>query len=178
VTRGRRSRLGIAEVAQHCRYDKRHRTAYAGVMTQQGPDHGAMTLQKRAHAARWRADRALTGRIAGPVQDLRELTDYLDNLGAGAGDWDRYGEGGPVVELENRVASLVGKPAAVMFPSGVMAQQAMLRVWCDRRGCSRVALPDLSHLLHHELDGPRLLHGLRFEVLGEGRELPTADKPP
>ncbi len=134
-----------------------------------------MTLQERARAARRRADRALTGRISGPVQDLRELTDYLDNLGAGAGDWDRYGEGGPVAELENRVADLVGKPAAVMFPSGVMAQQAMLRVWCDRRGCSRVALPDLSHLLHHELDGPRLLHGLRFEVLGEGRELPTAD---
>jgi threonine aldolase len=144
-------------------------------MMQQGPDHGAMTLQKRARAARPRADRALTGRISRPVQDLRELTDYLDHLGAGAGDWDRYGEGGPVAELENRVANLVGKPAAVMFPSGVMAQQAMLRVWCDQLGCSRVALPDLSHLLHHELDGPRLLHGLRFEVLGEGRELPTAD---
>lgn len=142
---------------------------------QQGPDPGATTLEGRGRAARQRADRALTGRISGPVQELQDLTDHLATLGAGAGDWDRYGEGGPVAELENRVAILLGKPAAVMFPSGVMAQQAMLRVWCDRRGCSRVALPALSHLLHHELDGPRLLHGLRFEVLGEGRELPTAD---
>lgn len=103
------------------------------------------------------------------------MTDYLDHIGSEGGDWDRYAEGGPVAELENRVADLLGKPAAAMFPSGVMAQQAMLRVWCDRRGCHRVAVPDLSHLLHHELDGPRLLHGLRFEVLGQGRELPTVD---
>lgn len=136
-------------------------------------DHNGRDLAERGSAARRRANRALTGRIGGPLQALRDATDYLAHLGADAGDWDRYGEGGPVAELEKRVSNLLGKPAAAMFPSGVMAQQAMLRVWCDRRGCSRVALPDLSHLLHHELDGPRLLHGLRFEVLGEGRELPT-----
>ncbi|HQR81052.1 MAG TPA: beta-eliminating lyase-related protein, partial [Actinomycetota bacterium] len=139
---------------EHCVSDMRHGTAYSGVMMHPGPDHGAMTLQKRARAARQRADRALTGRISGPVQNLRELTGYLDNLGADTRDWDHYGEGGPVAELETRVANLVGKPAAAMFPSGVMAQQAMLRVWCEQRGSSRVALPDLSHLLRHELDGP------------------------
>ena len=90
----------------------------------------------------------------GPCRTCGELIDYLDNLGAGARDWDHYGEGGPVAELETRVANLVGKPAAAMFPSGVMAQQVMLRVWCEQRGSSRVALPDLSHLLPHELDGP------------------------
>ena len=61
-----------------------------------------------------------------------------------------------------------------MFPSGVMAQQATLRAWCDRSGSRRVALPDLSHLLHHEQDGPRRVLGLDLEWLTTGRETPTA----
>ena len=65
-------------------------------------------------------------------------------------------------------------PAAAMFPSGVMAQQAVLRVWADRQGCRAVALPGLSHLLVHELDGPALLHGFRWNRLTEGPVLPTA----
>ena len=44
-----------------------------------------------------------------------------------------------------------------------MAQQAALRVWCDRSGSRRVAIPDLSHLLKHEDDGPRRVHGFEFE---------------
>ena len=46
-----------------------------------------------------------------------------------------------------------------------MAQQSVLRVWCDERGSRRVALPGLSHLLRHELDGPQLLHGFCYERL-------------
>jgi threonine aldolase len=87
--------------------------------------------------------------------------------------WDRYGDGGPVAEVERSVANLLGKPSAAMFPSGIMAQQSALRVWADRSGSSRIALPDLSHLLRHELDGPRLLHGFRFEHLSTGETLPT-----
>ena len=60
-----------------------------------------------------------------------------------------------------------------MFPSGIMAQQAALRVWCDRAGSPRVGIPELSHLLQHEDDGPRLLHGFRFEHVSTGRDLPT-----
>jgi threonine aldolase len=37
-----------------------------------------------------------------------------------------------------------------------------------------VAIPDLSHLLVHEEDGPRLLHGFRFEHLTVGPHAPTA----
>ena len=35
--------------------------------------------------------------------------------------------------------------------------------------------PTSSHLLHHELDGPRLLHGFEVEHLTTGNEVPTAD---
>jgi threonine aldolase len=38
-----------------------------------------------------------------------------------------------------------------------------------------VAIPDLSHLLVHEEDGPRLLHDFRFEPLTRGPRTATAD---
>jgi threonine aldolase len=91
----------------------------------------------------------------------------------GIDQWDVYAERGAVARLEQEVAELLGKPAAAMFPSGIMAQQAVLRVWCDRAGSTRVGIPEVSHLLQHEDDGPRLLHGFRFEHLSTGRSLPT-----
>lgn len=107
-----------------------------------------------------------------PAEVLRGLADACDELGLEA--WDSYGEDGPVARLEAEVAELLGTEAAAYFPSGIMAQQAALRVWCDRSGSRRVALPDLSHLLAHELDGPRLLHGFEVEALTTGAQVPTA----
>ncbi len=104
------------------------------------------------------------------MQSLAAEVDKLDD----AETWDRYGGSGPVEVLEREVARLLGKPAALMFPSGIMAQQAALRVWSDRRGSKRVAIPDLSHLLHHELDGPQHLHGLTYERLTVGSKVPVA----
>jgi threonine aldolase len=105
--------------------------------------------------------------------------DTLASLGAacaelGIDEWDVYGEGGAVTRLEEEVAALLGKPAAVFFVSGVMGQQAALRIWCERRGSLRVAIPDRSHLLVHEEDGPRLVHDFRFEHLTVGRRTATA----
>jgi threonine aldolase len=88
--------------------------------------------------------------------------------------WDRYGESGALEQLEGEVAELLGKPAAALFPSGIMAQQSTLRVWTDRQASKRVALPDLSHLLKHELDGPRLLHGFEYDFLTSGAKAPSA----
>jgi threonine aldolase len=89
--------------------------------------------------------------------------------------WDQYGERGPVELVEREVAELLGTGAAAYFPSGVMAQQSALRVWCDRAASRRVALPDLSHLLLHELDGPRLVHGFEVDHLTTGAVVATAE---
>lgn len=131
-----------------------------------------LPLLERARRAQVGVTRSLQGRMPlTPEQQLRDLADVVaahDELAA----WDRYGERGAVARLEQEIAALLGKPAAAFFPSGVMAQQAMLRVWCDEQGSSRVALPELSHLLHHEQDGPRLLHGFEFELLTVGAKVP------
>src|SRR5580704_559621 len=51
---------------------------------------------------------------------------------------DRYGDGGVVTALENEIAGLLGKPAAVFLPSGTMAQQIVLRVHAGRRQRSTI----------------------------------------
>jgi threonine aldolase len=108
-----------------------------------------------------------------PAEVLRAVADAADDLGID--EWDVYAEKGAVTRVETEVAELFGKPAAALFPSGIMAQQAALRVWCDRTGSKRVAIPDLSHLLKHEDDGPRRLHGFEFDHLTEGPVTPKAD---
>ena len=67
-----------------------------------------------------------------PQQAMRDLAQAAEELGIE--QWDVYAERGAVARLEQEVAELLGKPAAAMFPSGIMAQQAALRVHCDRAG--------------------------------------------
>jgi threonine aldolase len=126
----------------------------------------------RFRAASASAERIFWREPSTPAAMFRDLAAYAEEHGT---EWDRYGERGAVAQLEAEVAEVLGKPAAVMFPSGVMAQQATLRSWCDRSGSRRVALPDLSHLVHHEQDGPRRVLGLELEWLTSGRRTPTAD---
>src|SRR5262245_54127659 len=75
-----------------------------------------------------------------PGESLRRLSEACDELGLD--QWDTYAERGPVGRLEEEVVTLLGKDAVAYFPSGIMAQQAALRVWCDRAGTRRIALPD------------------------------------
>jgi threonine aldolase len=129
-------------------------------------------LHDRFRAASASAEAIFWREPGTPAEMFEKLAAFAAEHGV---EWDRYGERGAVAQLEAEVAELLGKPAAVMFPSGVMAQQAALRAWCDRSGSRRVALPDLSHLLHHEQDGPRRVMGLELEWLTTGRETPTAE---
>jgi threonine aldolase len=133
---------------------------------------------ERARAAEPGVTRWLPGRMPdAPAGALRDLADVVAAAGSGeeTGRWDRYGEHGPVAVLESRLAVLLGKPAVAVFPSGVMAQQSMLRVWCDAQGARRVAIPALSHLLRSEADGPRLLHGFDFALLTDGPTVPAVE---
>jgi threonine aldolase len=80
---------------------------------------------------------------------------------------DVYGDGGPVAEVERRVAELLGTTAARWVPKGVIAQQAALRTWTQRSGRPTVALHPLSHIDHDEESAYERLHGLRPIRLGE-----------
>jgi threonine aldolase len=73
---------------------------------------------------------------------------------------DTYRQGGVVAELEAEIVRLLGKPAAVYLPSGVMAQQAVLRVHADARHRRTVVFHPMCHLEKHEEQGYQRLHGL------------------
>jgi threonine aldolase len=96
-----------------------------------------------AAALRRGCDRFLVGH--GPVVAADLLASIPDDV-----ELDTYGDGGVVAELERTVADLLGKPAAVFLPSGIMAQQSVLRVHADRRGRRTVLFHPTCHLVHHE----------------------------
>jgi threonine aldolase len=86
---------------------------------------------------------------------------------------DRYGDGGVVCELEEEIAGLLGKPAAVFVPSGTMAQQCVLRVHADRRQRKTVIFHPMCHLDRHEGEAYQRLHGLTGRPAGDLDRLMT-----
>lgn len=81
----------------------------------------------------------------------------------------------PTLELERRIADLLGKPAALFFPSGTMAQQVALRVHADRTGRRAFAAHAQCHLAQWEQGGYHAVHGLRHQVVGDRHRLLATD---
>jgi threonine aldolase len=106
-----------------------------------------------------------------PADDLAALADEASR----GGDSDRYGDGGVVTEVEQQVRALLDAEAAVLFPSGTMAQQIALRVHADRSGRTAVSMHPTSHPLLHEEGTLPLLHRLDPVAVGNPSDLVTAD---
>ncbi|MGZ4135925.1 MAG: threonine aldolase family protein [Tumebacillaceae bacterium] len=95
------------------------------------------------------------------IQVLKDVLDAFDgNLIS-----DNYGSGEIIENFQAKIATFLGKESAVFFPSGTMAQQVALRIWCDRKGLKKVAYHPLSHLEIHEEDGLRELHHIESVLL-------------
>jgi len=112
-----------------------------------------------AEALRQSCDRALAGHGPQTAADLLATIPPDTTL-------DRYGDGGVVAELEAEVAGLLGQPAALYLPSGIMAQQAALRVHADRLSRTTVVHHPQSHLDVHEGRPLERLHGLVGRPVG------------
>ncbi|WP_406063929.1 threonine aldolase family protein [Micromonospora sp. NBC_00860] len=84
-----------------------------------------------------------------------------------------HGPDGPVATLERRVASLLGTDEALFFPSGTMAQQVAVRIHADRRGRRAFAAHPQCHLEVWEQQGYAVVHGLRFQPVGDRHRLIT-----
>src|ERR687895_2778933 len=69
-------------------------------------------------------------------------------------------DGDPTAKrLERRVAELLGKEAALFFPSGTMANQTA--VWLLSRPGTEVLLDAGAHILHYEMAGAAALAGVQ-----------------
>ncbi|MGH3380694.1 MAG: beta-eliminating lyase-related protein, partial [Actinoallomurus sp.] len=95
-------------------------------------------------------------------------------LGMVDADMPPDGSDGPVAVLERRMAGLLGKEAALFFPSGTMAQQVALRVHAERSGRRGFAAHPYCHLDQWEKQGYAAVHGLWFHRAGDLGELMTA----
>src|SRR5215470_2504500 len=84
---------------------------------------------------------------------------------ADVGD-DQYGEDPTVNQLQERVASLLGKEAALWLPSGTMANQVALRV-LTRPG-DDVIVSRESHAMWHETGASAANAGIQFTEVGDG----------
>jgi threonine aldolase len=119
--------------------------------------------------------------------DLRSDTVTLPSTGmrqamatAPVGD-DQYGEDPSVNRLQERIAELLGKEAALYVPSGTMANQIGLKI-LTRPG-DEVILGDEAHIVWHESGAGAANSGVQFTVVGRGGLFTAADlraayKPP
>ena len=81
--------------------------------------------------------------------DFRQLADWCEQ---GQVSHDTYGRGELFQGFEAKIAALLGKPAAVFMPSGIMAQLAAVRIWGEAARLNRFGMHPTSHLANHECE--------------------------
>ena len=113
--------------------------------------------------------------VTRPSPDMREAM-----ATAPVGD-DQYGEDPSVNLLQERIAELLGKEAALFVPSGTMANQIGLKV-LTRPG-DEVVLGHEAHIVWHESGAGAANSGVQFTPVGRGGLFTAADvrsayKPP
>jgi len=86
---------------------------------------------------------------------------------------DQFGEDPTVNDLQDRVATLLGKEAALWLPSGTMANQVALRT-LTRPG-DDVIVSRESHAVWHELGGGGANAGVQFTEIGRGGRFSTEE---
>jgi len=121
--------------------------------------------QERRDALRKRCSLILPGfRPVAPAEEFRRLADWCEANGV---EHDHYGIGPSVEGFERKIATLLGKPAAVFVPSGVMAQLIAVRLWTESAGLARFGMHPTSHLANHEDEAYAALMGRHGVVVGD-----------
>src|SRR5215208_3397859 len=95
-----------------------------------------------------------------PSQEMRDTM-----AAAPVGD-DQYGEDPSVNRLQEKVAELLGKEAALFVPSGTMANQIALKVLTGPG--DEVVVGDEAHIVWHESGASAANAGVQFIVAGRG----------
>lgn len=129
--------------------------------------NGNKTVQEAFNTTTYR----MVGHGNRDVQVLKEAFEAIENGTAS----DIYGTGNVIEDFQAKLAKVLGKETAVFFPSGTMAQQIALRIWCDDKGLKRVAYHPLCHLEIHEQDGLKELHHIEPVLLADKNRLITLD---
>jgi threonine aldolase len=87
---------------------------------------------------------------------------------------DQYGEDPSVNRLQDEVAALLGKEAALFLPTGTMADQVAIRI--STRPGDDVIVPWEAHVVAHETGAAAANSGVQFSVVGDDRGVFGADQ--
>jgi threonine aldolase len=86
---------------------------------------------------------------------------------------DQYGEDPSVNLLQERIAALLGKEAALFVPSGTMANQIALRVLTQPG--DDVIVGEHAHMMWHEAGAAAANSGVQFTAIGRGGKFSADD---
>lgn len=95
---------------------------------------------------------------------------------------DVFGEDPTVNKLQTKVAELLGKPAALFTPTGVMANQLALK--CHTQPGDEVIVEEASHIFNYETAAPSILSSVQLHTIKGTRgilhveQLAPAVRPP
>ncbi|HLT47081.1 MAG TPA: GntG family PLP-dependent aldolase [Rubricoccaceae bacterium] len=84
---------------------------------------------------------------------------------------DVFGEDPTVRRLEEAVAALLGKEAALFVPSGVMGNQIAVKL--HTRPGDEVIVAERSHIYHYESGAPGLISGVQLRPVGDATGILT-----
>ncbi|MCD2491974.1 low-specificity L-threonine aldolase [Lacrimispora sp. NSJ-141] len=76
---------------------------------------------------------------------------------------DVYGDDPTVNELERTAAEILGKEAALFFPSGTQCNQAAIMSWTNRG--NEIIVSDMAHIYEHEVGAAAVLSGANMRTL-------------
>jgi threonine aldolase len=135
----------------------------------------APLISRPSQSLHWQA---LMSEPGGPI-DLRSDTVTRPSPGmrramaeAPVGD-DQYGEDPSVNRLQERIADLLGKEAALFVPSGTMANQIALKL--QTRPGEEVLVGEDAHMQWHEAGAGAANSGVQFTQIGRGGLFTAAD---
>ena len=95
-------------------------------------------------------------------KNFQELQEYVKDDEYG----DNYGAGDYIANFEKQIANLLGKESAVFMPSGTMAQQIALRIWCEKKNNNKVVFHPTAHPEIAEHMGYSFLHNIKRVQFG------------
>ena len=106
--------------------------------------------------------------VTKPTKEMLEAM-----MKAKVGD-DVYKEDETVNELENRIAEMFGKPKALFFPTGTMANQTAIKLHTNPG--DQVICDKDSHIYHYEGGGASFNNGVSCKLLNGNRGVFTAEQ--
>jgi len=95
---------------------------------------------------------------SGAQRTMKEIFQDLADSLSGDEYMDMYGSGTYINDFESEMAQMLDQEAALFLPTGTMAQQIALRIWCQRRHNFTVAMHPSAHLEWAEHSGHQFLH--------------------